>query len=297
MKILFISDTHLRYTSPKGRIDNYYEAQMEKWKFLFSLDYDIMLQAGDFFDSPNPPYKLVNDFLRISDAYNAWGRIYVVYGQHDMYMRNMDIGKTALGLLSQIPIMHILSKSHYCSGVPLLYGRSFGEEDKFETDSDYLNILVVHDMIGNKPLFLGHEITKASHYLREHPEFDIILCGDYHYPFFEQVGDRTILNTGCLMRMTRDERDMNRTPHCYIYDTEKCKFRKIKIPCKPAEEVFSLADMKDKPNTIELEQMITRLKQRHKVGTSYMENLEAYFAENETSEEIQKLILRGTEHV
>ena len=54
MKILGISDLHIRDTIPAKRIDEYYSKQFEKLNFVINLanssGCDIMLQAGDFFD-------------------------------------------------------------------------------------------------------------------------------------------------------------------------------------------------------------------------------------------------------
>ena len=55
---------------------------------------------------------------------------------------------------------------------------------KYEKHSSKVKrIMVVHAMIGNKPIYPGQDITKAKTFLKNNPLADVILCGDYHYPF------------------------------------------------------------------------------------------------------------------
>ncbi len=155
-------------------------------------------------------------------------------------------------------------------------------------------ILVVHDMIGNKPLYPGHDYTRASNYLAVHKEFDIILCGDYHYSFRMRSKDgRVIVNTGCLLRLTRDERDMTRTPHFWIYDTDKASiqtWKKVIIPHDPYEKVFDLSEKREVQIAPQLDEFIEKLKRKEKIGSSYIENLHGYYNNHDVSDPVKNLI-------
>ena len=69
MKLLFLSDTHIRERSPVGRIDNFRESQWKKWHYICKTakenDVHGIIQAGDLFDNPTPSYSLVSEFLNI----------------------------------------------------------------------------------------------------------------------------------------------------------------------------------------------------------------------------------------
>ena len=290
-----LSDTHIRSTIPVGRIDNFLETQYNKWLFIkktiWDENVDLILQAGDLFDRPSPPLSLISKYGVLFQEMDI--PIYCVLGQHDMLMRSKVLNRTAIGLFQMFGLIKILNlKGIFISGIHF-FGNSYNDnynEIKGISKIDF-NILVTHDMIGNKPLYPGHKITKAKAFLQTYKEFDIILCGDYHYPFFEKSSDvRVILNTGCLLRMTRLEDDMNRRPHFYIYDTEKNKWQKFYIPCEPAEIVFSMKEEQEQKTSVVLEEFIEKLKRKEKIGLSYMDNLEEYFKENKTSEPVKKLI-------
>ncbi len=55
MKFLITGDWHIRNTSPKRRLDDYWVTVRKKIDFIYSLaseeKCDFILQPGDFFDS------------------------------------------------------------------------------------------------------------------------------------------------------------------------------------------------------------------------------------------------------
>ena len=315
MKLLLLSDTHLRSTTPVGRTDDFLATQLEKWKFIFETvkeeGIECIIQAGDLFDKPTPPLSLLIEYIQLFQKQEI--PIYCVYGQHDMMMRSVSMNKTAIGLFQSIDLVKLVGTYPCAVGHGTsLFGVSFGEDyDKVTTalnalektrkeveKGDYwTNILVVHDAIGDKPLFPGHQLTKAIDFLATWKEFDVILCGDYHYPFFEELDGRVILNTGCLLRMSRVERDMERHPHFYIFDNSKValseRFRKVLIPIRHWRKVFK---MEEKPNVDkrELEEFIELLKQSERIGTSFIGILIGYMErlkkEGKLKKEVEDMI-------
>ena len=297
-KLILLSDLHLRDTIPQGRIDNFQDTMWSKLEFVFRIaedeKVDAILQAGDFFDKAKPSYGLVTRFIATHQFFNSTP-IYCVIGQHDMYMRSSNIADTAFGLLATMEILFIAQKFPVGIKDCMIYGNSYGDTYDFEVETKYnaINILITHDMIGNKPLYPGHEYTDAGKFLADHPEFDIILCGDYHYPFHIRRDGRHIVNTGCMLRMTRDDRDMNRKPFFYIVDTTKNEWKQYEIPHEPVNMVF--ADKKDVPelaitNEGDLLRFIQQLKQKGKSGIHYLDVLDEYCREHEISNEVQDLI-------
>jgi hypothetical protein len=100
-----------------------------------------------------------------------------------------------------------------------VYGCSWGQ-DVPETDvrGDSINVLVIHGTIGDRPLFPGHKLIDPRTFAKEHQEYDLILCGDYHYPFEYKVGlNTTIVNPGVLCRKSIAEKEI--TPSVVIYNT------------------------------------------------------------------------------
>jgi len=277
MKFLLLSDTHLRSTCPIGRKDDFRTTQYNKWKYIINTaitqNVSAILQAGDLFDIPSPSLGLITEIAEHLIELKKWDiKFLTIPGQHDQLMRSSDLSRTAMGVLNKVGLLSVIP------------------DGKFTTE-----ILIVHDMIGNKPLYPGHEITYAKKYLTSHPEFDLILCGDYHYPFIEKDGNRIIVNTGCLLRLTRNPDDMFRIPHFYIYNTEDKSLEKFEIEIPPVEDTFIMSDYKtdevDRKNVIKL---IERLKNRG-VGIGFLLVLESYCKENNIDPEIRAVIAEALE--
>jgi len=306
-KLLLISDLHLRDTTPQGRIDDFQEAMWDKLGYVFyaakDKGVDCILQAGDFFDKPKPSYSLVTRLISFCqcDLEQPSIPILCVMGQHDIYMRHSDIKGTALGLLDMVGEIALVSESspykvvsHHRGKECWIYGVNYGGDPNFTTKKNKVSILIIHADIGDKPLYPGHEYTDAEVFLKNHSNFDIILCGDYHYPFHIEKNGKHIVNTGCMLRMTRDKRDMNRKPHFYIVNTDTNKWEKYEIPHEPIDKVFSdKKELLEKPiiaNEGDLIRFIQQLKQKGKSGIHYLDVLDAYCSKHEISEEIKELI-------
>ena len=90
------------------------------------------------------------------------------------------------------------------------------------------------------PLFDGHELTAPRAFLMENPEFDLILCGDYHYPFEATVDGRRLVNTGCMVRRSIFPRDMEHKPKVGIYDTDTKEIEYHFLDILPPEEAFDM---------------------------------------------------------
>ncbi len=294
-KLLLLSDMHLRLNSPAGRIDDFEKTVWEKWRYMLNVAVenrvDAILQAGDFFDKPDPSYYLLNQVFGSLKSTHI--PVYSIQGQHDIYMRNQDVDRTAFGLLDYAGLLFDVGRTKpFEIENTMIYGCSyFDEMNDWGIKKNEFNILIVHKMIGNKPLYPGHEITDAGKFLRDNLLFNILLCGDYHYPFhIKSIDGRHIVNTGCMLRLTRDERDMNRIPHFYIVNTDENEWKQYNFPCESAEKVFSEKIIKNEVDKEGIYQFIEKLKSRNKVGIRYLDVLEEYYQTHDVNENIQNLI-------
>jgi DNA repair protein SbcD/Mre11 len=303
MKFLLLSDTHIRATSPEGRIDDFRKVQARKWRGIIDAYHqnncDAILQAGDFWNEPSPPYGLVYEFLEMFSRSKI--KVYTVMGQHDMYMRSSDIRRTANGNLSLHGIIDILDGTPVTfeenNGMVCIYGISYDRQEDFHEiefslrKSDH-NILVIHDDIGDKPLYPGHNLLQAEDVLQGWKEFNLILCGDYHYPYIFEDSGRYIVNTGCLLRMTRNDRDMYRKPHFYIYDTLNNEPpRKMYIPISKVSQTFDLrTKLSSEEENRDIQELVSKLRKQGKIGLSYLDNLRQYYKDNEVKESVKALI-------
>lgn len=255
MKIGLLSDTHNRFQAPIRRVDDFFVTQSNKWEQALNIfrsnSCSIILQAGDMFDSENVSLLVIAHYI---EKFKRFGiPIYSIFGQHDLYMYSLRlIERTPLAVLRASGVANLLGEKASCVYTPRrgdklppihIYGANFGQEIPVPEDKKALNILVVHKMIGNKPLYPGQEITEPKTFLRRNPEYKLVLCGDYHYPFYEDYKGRSIINTGCLVRKTCSEQDLFHQPTVAVYDTETDIFDLFNIDIEPPEKVFNLSNM------------------------------------------------------
>ena len=240
MKFICTDDWHLRNSTPKHRVDDFTQTQLEKvaWIFALSIQHRApILNAGDIFNSAKEPYGLLFDY--IEDSINSNINICCITGQHDMkYHNTKEFKDTPLGNL------YINKHIRLAGAEPIrlanvdIYGCGWGEEiPAIQDDITGFNILLIHRMIAKKKLWPGHEFQHPDDLLTG-TEFDLIVSGDNHKTFTSKYKGRMLINAGCIVRQKSDE--MNRKPCVYLYDTDTRKAERIYIPIKPADEVFDL---------------------------------------------------------
>jgi len=295
MKFIILSDLHLTCNTPVARLDNIEETWKRKLKFVFDyakLNEIGILVGGDFFDRPRD-WKTTTEFLNLMENYQGV-MVNSVFGQHDMYLYSKDRYSTSLGLLIKANVISELNDNKFAeyseiAGRIHIYGCSWGQEIP-EPDGE-VNILVIHKNIGAAPLFPGHEYTNADQFLRSHPEYQVIVCGDIHRRFVFADKGRVLVNPGPLLRMEATEYNMVYEPKFAILDIETQIVDWIDIPHEPAEKVLSRKNIENKKETESmLDEFIKNVSVDHKITFSFKENLQEYLTKNKTSQEIKDVI-------
>jgi DNA repair protein SbcD/Mre11 len=290
MNILLTGDLHLTDKTPENRIDNYPETVLNKFKFILNFAKEkkvkFILQPGDLFDSPNPSYSLFTKVVRMINEHEI--PIYTVFGQHDLRYRNS--GNTGLLALSASCPDMILNPNSIGGEISI---QSAGWEEIIPKPrvSKY-NILITHRMIIHKKLWEGQEDYEiGSEFLKTH-KFDLIVSGDNHQFFIENIGKRWLINCGSMMRSTIAQTE--HFPCVMLYDTATVDWSEINIPIKPAEEVFKMEQvMKTKERDEKLEAFVEGLSSHKEMGLSFEENLLSYMAANNVDPSIQEIIRRN----
>jgi len=280
MKIGLIGDTHLNSVAPKRRLDeNYLETQMGKLRQAYEIfhvhDCDIVLQAGDYFDSYTIANRTKSAAIYQLRESGYWGQVYCVYGQHDISSHSAATvpnspltvleSSGALRMLGSEPIIIGSEPQGGPEGSPTdgrlvaLYGAPFGQPVPEPKSENLCNILVGHIMCGNRPLWPGQDLPSPKRFLREHPQYDLIFLGDYHYRFSATIDDRRIANMVALMRKTIREHDQALEPACGVYNTETNELETIKMIVAPAEDTFNFEEeVKSSDNAI-LAELVEKL--------------------------------------
>lgn len=258
MKLLFFTDTHIRASNPRNRIDNFYDSSLKKLEeirdYANSNKIDYVLHGGDLFDRPDSAIKPTSEAGKILSSFNM--PIYIVAGNHDIFGYNLDtLGRTMLGLLDNFGLVKIIPKDGILlekkDTKVLLLGRDYssdldlsknnyivtGKDIKYEAD---VIINIVHGFLTDKPflkqvphILLGEILeTKA----------DITLAGHYHAGFKTQLIDgKYFSNPGALVRISNSMAEINRRPKFLEINIEgkDISIKDVYLKsAKPGEEVL-----------------------------------------------------------
>ena len=66
---MFLTDTHIRGTTPKNRLDNFPETLENKFKEIIQIinnyNIDFLLHGGDLFDRPDVSISIMSNFAEL----------------------------------------------------------------------------------------------------------------------------------------------------------------------------------------------------------------------------------------
>ncbi|GAB6136948.1 metallophosphoesterase family protein [Halanaerobaculum tunisiense] len=251
MKLLVMSDTHIRGTTPSRRVDNFKEALFNKLQEIREIvkkeEVDFILHAGDVFDRPNPAPSVVNEFLQVFRKFSV--PIYVVAGNHDLYGHNPDtLSRTMLGVLVNSGVLEIVADQMVLERGEVslqLSGKHF--DYNVDTDASAYQVIkseevdyalhLAHGMLLEKPFF-DQEYTLIEDVATE---ADIVVSGHYHLGFDQiEYQETKFVNPGALMRISAHKEEINRQPQVAIISLEeeiKVDFRQL-TSAQPGTEVL-----------------------------------------------------------
>lgn len=258
MKILYMTDTHIRGTSPRSRTDDFQQAIREKIEEVINIaereQVDLVLHGGDLFDRPNLSPAIVRDFVRLFRRFSA--PILAVAGNHDIYGHNPStVERTMLGLLDAFGAIRLVNEGErikwekdgvtvQISAQPFHYDLDKRERHldytvQNECGADYC-VHMVHGMLVDRaisdsiPHTVVHEVWSDS--------VDILLTGHYHAGFPVQYRNgKYIINPGAIARINNHRSEIKRMPQVALLDLtqEGIDVRLIPLECaKPGEEIL-----------------------------------------------------------
>lgn len=288
MKIIILGDLHFRTTNPASRTDSILDTLKRKLTFVFNFAKEenaIICQVGDFFDSPRN-WQALSEMINLLSI-----KICVIYGQHDLYLYSKERKSTALGILIDSGLTTELSSMPFKIDNVNIYGCSWGQEKLPYISTSGVNILVIHKSISDKPLFSEHDYYDAKKFIKSHPEYNLIFCGDIHKRFCYKFNDRLIVNPGPIVRMEATEYNMTYIPKFCMYDTEERKIKWVEIPHEPAEKVLTREFIENKTQINEmLNSFIDGCSGEIEMDFSFEENLNAFIEKNNVEKEVIDII-------
>jgi DNA repair protein SbcD/Mre11 len=250
VKILYLTDTHIRGTSPRNRLDDFAQALLAKLQEVVELakehQVSAILHGGDLFDRPDVAPAVALDFLRVLMA--APCPIYGIAGNHDVFGFNpQTVPRTMLGLFDGFQLFRLVKPGEvvllkegglqvqvtgqefhaeldrrspmldYCV-VPAGQGGSLHER---LPDSDFA-IHLTHGMLLEKAFFEGiaHTLLDA---VMPNTVADVTFGGHYH-PGWSRAIDfdgRLFINPGALVRIGNQAADFRRPIQVVLLDLQK----------------------------------------------------------------------------
>lgn len=270
MRLGLLGDLQLTNKSPERRIDNYWKTLRGKLSQALTIfdekECDCVVQVGDFFDSPTVAKKVESEIIQLFHCFgrDEDRRVLCVWGQHDVSGHSkFTLSNSPLAVLQAARIVKILDGNPVYVGseenIIRFYGASFGEPIPEPSEESY-NILVTHRMIGNRPLWPTQELVGPRQFLRKHPGYNLIVCGDYHYRFTETWNGRTIVNPGAIIRKTISKFDLEHKPAVVIFDTDTGELEVVELNIEPPEKVFDLTRIVKKQDNSILSDLVEKLK-------------------------------------
>lgn len=254
MRFLYLTDTHIRGTSPRSRTDDFPRAIREKLQEVVELAHreavDAVLHGGDLFDRPDISPAVVREFAAIFRRLQV--PLYMIAGNHDIYGHNPEtVDRSMLGLLDAFGTVRLLRSGEKLllkkDGVSVqLSGQSFHYDlDKRDPALDYsvenrtgadVCLHMVHGMAVDRAL-----PPEVPHTLVDHlwfDEVDVLLTGHYHAGFpVQRRGNRYIVNPGALARINNHPSEIRRRPQVAIIEVDgDIRVRILALHCAASGE-------------------------------------------------------------
>lgn len=256
MRLLFLTDTHLRATNPVNRLDNLPEALEAKLTEIVELarvhQVRAVIHGGDLFDRATPGLGGIAGLLRPLRRLDA--PLYIVPGNHDIFGRNIEtLPRTLLGFMGEMDIFRILGSEPVfleeaglrvrLTGAPYRYDMDDGDGDSYVVQKEDCDVAihVVHGMLVDKPLPGGVPCTLVDQ-IKECTQADYTLAGHYHvgWPAVEYQG-KWFINPGGLVRQSNHPGEIARIPQVLLLELGHKSSHRL-LPLKSAKPGYEVLD-------------------------------------------------------
>lgn len=261
MKLLFFTDTHIRSSNPRNRIDNFYESTLAKLEEIkqYANDnkFDYVIHGGDLFDRPDSAIKPASEAGMILSSFNM--PIYIVTGNHDIFGYNLNtLNRSMLGLLDSFDILKIIPEDGVLLEKDNLKVLLLGKDYSSYLDSDKNNYIVkkseikysadiiiniVHGFLIDKPFLKYVPHVLLGEILET--DADITLSGHYHsgYPT-QKIEGKYFSNPGSMVRISNSISEMTRRPKFLEINLDKDNIEIKDVYLKSAKKGEEVLDRK-----------------------------------------------------
>lgn len=296
MKIINLSDIHLKPSAPVCRTDNYRETGFNKLEYVLKYaqknGITFILQSGDFFDHPRMSLGYVGEVISLINKYDVC--ILAAPGQHDLFYHQTALENTPLGLLKAAGCVEILGvkpiQFNLNDKFVHVYGAGWNEEIPKIVNKYNLNILATHRMVIKDKLWFDQEDYVTAGSLLKNNDFDLICSGDNHQTFTELHKGKRLVNVGSMLRSSVAQKDHK--PCFFVYDTTDKSLKQEFIPVEPFEQIALIDEHEEKKElqdkTKEYREALN--KKLEDSGLDFKANLNSVIKEAEANSSIKQII-------
>jgi len=247
MKLLFLTDSHIRGNNPASRIDNYPEALKKKHVEIGQIikddNIDVVIHGGDIFHSFSVADSLKSEYIKVLKSWEV--PIYCIAGSHDVVGYNeKTISRTALGVLIAADTVKLLgsipTEIHpgiFAVGINHSYRLDENPQNYSLEKDDKTGILieVVHGMVVDKPFFDDYTLIEDIK-----TEADVFLSGHFHLGWKPQkVNDTLFINPGSLGRVENVRRVFPPSVCILNIEGKNIDYEIVPLKCvAPSKDIF-----------------------------------------------------------
>lgn len=278
MKLLYVTDTHIRGTAPRHRLDDFPATLLAKCREVVALCHEhraaALLHGGDLFDRPDTAPAVALAFIEA--LRQAPCPIFTVAGNHDLFGYNPEtLPRTMLGLFAAFGLVRLLRPGDVgwveAEGLQVqITGQEFHPEiDRRENrrldycvfppevpgavhvrrpEADFA-VHLTHGMLLEKAFFEGMAYTQLDEVLG-HTEADLTLGAHYHPGWSRDYTDergKLWCNPGALVRLGIGRGDLERMPAAVLIEVTgpgRCSLRRLPLQSAlPGDQVLDTASV------------------------------------------------------
>jgi DNA repair exonuclease SbcCD nuclease subunit len=262
MRLLYVTDTHLRGVAPRNRTDDFAATLKAKLHEVVDLanrlEVAAVLHGGDIFDVPMPGLAATGEFAGILRRLRA--PLYIVPGNHDLHGQNPStLTRTLLGFLGRWEVIMILDRKPVylddgnvrvqITGAPYHFAiDDDGRDYVIEKHNCDVAVHICHGALLDRGFGPMVKFTLIDD-IAMLTEADYTLCGHYHlgYPEVYREG-KWFLNPGAMVRLSASQAEMERWPSVVVLfvEGERARHEIIRLKsARPGLEVLDRSRIED----------------------------------------------------
>ncbi len=236
---LAISDIHLSHVPPTARSAelDWMDAQARVFDQLASIcdqcGYPPLLIAGDLFHRWQSPPELIYFALGVIDKISS--PIYAVPGQHDLPNHRLDhMHRAPYGVLERVQSIHDVSNQTIELDDFVLNGFPWGHyatKPPQKTQKPRIALVHAYCWTTDRTYPGAHKKHHVSAWSKHFQGYDLAIFGDNHHRFIVR-GQPTVINCGCFIPRTMNERDCIPTVTAIYDDLETRDFPLDGVPAQ-----------------------------------------------------------------